>query len=71
MENSKQKNKVFVHRDEGWVGAGALVTILINGKKQGTLGPGEMKIVWIWGSPKMDGYVADVGMLPTKLHAPM
>lgn len=42
--DAKQKNKVFVHRDEGWVGAGALVTILINGKKQGTLGPGEMLV---------------------------
>ena len=40
-----EKGKVFVQRESLFVGGGALVTILINGRNVGKLGNGEMLFV--------------------------
>jgi hypothetical protein len=42
--NSDVKGKVFVHRDSGWIGGGALFTVTVNGATVGQLGAGEMLI---------------------------
>ena len=40
--SGSEKGKVFIKRDSGYVGAGALVTIMVNGRNVGKLGNGEM-----------------------------
>ena len=34
-------NKVFIYRDSGYIGAGALITVILNGREIGKLGSGE------------------------------
>ena len=40
--SGNEKGKVFIKRNSGYIGGGALVTITVNGRSVGQLGNGEM-----------------------------